>query len=271
MPDELLVRPDRPCGTGVLVLAGSSGAVEEQRARLFAAHGALALSIRWFGGQGQQPEPFEVPIETFTSALDRMAPECDRLAIVGTSFGAEAALLTATEDVRVGAVVALAPSPVVWAGIDPEGAPGRGGRVTSHWTRRGRPVPFVPFDDTWEPLTDPPAYRTMYESSLERYPAEATRALIPVERIKGEVVVVAGEDDQVWPAADFARTIAARREARDLPTTVVVHPDAGHRVVLPGETPVIRGQAMARGGSDAADAVLGTMAWPHVRSALGLS
>ncbi|TIC80154.1 hypothetical protein E8D37_16300 [Nocardioides sp. GY 10127] len=72
--------------------------------------------------------------------------------VLGTSFGAEAALLTGALSDRVDAVVAFAPSDVVWAGVTAEG------RVTSHWSRHGRPLPFVSFDETWEPTEDPPAY-----------------------------------------------------------------------------------------------------------------
>lgn len=53
--------PDEHCGTGVLVLAGSSARVERDRAALLARHGAVSLSIRWFGGAGQRPAPHEVP------------------------------------------------------------------------------------------------------------------------------------------------------------------------------------------------------------------
>jgi hypothetical protein len=42
------LEPDDPCGTGVLVLSGSSGALELERAGLFAAHGATTLALRWF-------------------------------------------------------------------------------------------------------------------------------------------------------------------------------------------------------------------------------
>lgn len=266
-PLEHLVRPSLDCGTAVLVLAGSSGALETDRCDVLAAHGATALTIRWFGGPGQQPGAFEVPVETFTAALDRLAalaPDADRLAVVGSSFGAEAALVTASLDPRVDAVVALAPSSVVWAGVDERG------RQTSHWTHRGRPLPFAPFDDSWTADTDPPSYRRLYEQSLRRHAEEAAAAAIAVERIVGDVVLVAGEDDQVWPAADFARAVAGRRASHGLTTALVVHPDAGHRVVLPGETPVERGRAMARGGSPEADAALGRQAWPHVVRALHL-
>lgn len=264
---DVLLRPApdaAPCGTGVLVLAGSSGALEVERARLLADHGTTVLALGWFGGPGQQPGPFEVPLETFVAGLDRLAPHVDRLAVLGTSFGAEAALLTGCHDPRVAAVVALAPTPVVWAGVTPEG------RVTSHWTRDGLPVPYVPFDEDWVPDTDPPAYVGCYRQSLLTHSRRVEAATIPVERCAAELVLVGGGDDRVWPGADFARALAARRLPDGPATTVVTHPAAGHRVVLPGERPVERGLSMARGGTPAADAELGRWAWPHVAAALRL-
>jgi len=79
-----------------------------------------------------------------------------------------------------------------------------------------------------------------------------------VERIR-EVPLVAGGDDNVWPATEFAERIVASRGARE--TRVVTLPAAGHRVVLPGEQPKTAGQRMARGRTDAADREL---AWPEI-------
>ena len=60
-------------------------------------------AARWFGGEGQPPGICEVPLEVFTRATDRLIEEgCERVAYVGTSKGAEAALLIATDDPRVG-------------------------------------------------------------------------------------------------------------------------------------------------------------------------
>jgi dienelactone hydrolase len=261
-PEGVLVHPATPTGCGVLVLAGSSGRIETGRARLLAEAGATAMSIRWFGGPGQPPGPHDVPLESFSGALDRLAASCDRLVVVGTSFGAEAALLTAVHDDRVDAVAALAPSSVVWAGIEEAT-----GRVTSHWTLAGRPLAHVPFVEDWAPDTDPPAYVDLYRRSLAAHPDPA--AAIPVERIRGEVLLVAGGDDRVWPSELFAAALAARRDAAGLDTTVLTRPDAGHRVVLPGETPVTGGHAMARGGTPEADAALGAAAWPHLLRLLG--
>ncbi|MEO7061875.1 MAG: acyl-CoA thioester hydrolase/BAAT C-terminal domain-containing protein [Lapillicoccus sp.] len=269
-PDGVLFRPEHPCGTGVLVLAGSSGRVDDERARLLSEHGAMAMSIRWFGGEGQQPGPYEVPLEAFTECLDSLAGACERVAVVGTSFGAEAALLLAARDPRVAAVVGFAPSSVVWAGVAPDG-PGGEPRQTSHWTADGVPLPFVPFDERWEPDTDPPAFRSLYATSLATRPDLAAAAAIPVEDTTASVVLVAGGDDQVWPSADFAATIAARRRGYGLDTVVISHPGAGHRTVLPGESPLVAGLVMARGGTPEADAELGLDAWSAVCAALHLT
>jgi len=54
-PEGVWVEPVSGARTGVLVLAGSSGSVDERRATWLAERGAAAASIRWFGGQGQPP------------------------------------------------------------------------------------------------------------------------------------------------------------------------------------------------------------------------
>lgn len=245
--------PSRPTGAGVVVLAGSSGRIESDRADLFARHGVRAHAIRWFGGEGQRPVPHEVPLELFLDEVALLRETCDRVAVLGTSFGAEAALLTATRT-PLDAVIAIAPTSVVWPGI-------LNGVWSSHWTERGAPLPWVPFVDDWAAATDPPEFRGLYEASVDRHPAEAQAAAIPVERIAGDVLLVVGEDDRVWPSARFADEIAARRAASGLTTDVLRHPLAGHRVPLPGEDVLSGGTRMARGGTPEADAELGAAAW----------
>jgi dienelactone hydrolase len=269
-PRGIWVEPDGGGnGVGVLVLAGSSGRVDTERARLLARHGVTAMSIRWFGGSGQPAGICEIPLETFGGALDRLAASNDRLAVIGTSKGAEAALLVGAYDPRVDVVVGFAPSHVVWANIGP-GLDGQSVPFRSGWTLAGVPLPFVPYDEDWRAVDDPPAYREHHNASLARSAATVAAATIPVERIRGEVILVAGEDDQVWASADFARAIADRRAAHGRPTQVFTHPAAGHRTILPGEPRVTAGLNMARGGTPEADSALGLLAWPALGRALAL-
>lgn len=274
-PSEgVLVTPKSGGEVGVLVLSGSSGRVETERSRLLARQGAVALSIRWFGGPGQPEGICEIPLETFGDAVDRLLETGVRhIGILGVSKGAEAALLVATLDPRVNAVVALSPTSLAWANVGP-GADGRVHPYRSSWTWRGEPVPFVPYDDTWtpaEPEDSPVSYQRLYERSRTRFAAEAAAAAIPVERMTGDLLLVAGADDRMWPSLSYAGELAARRAAAGLPARVVSHPDAGHRPRLPGESPAPVSPHRLYGGTPAADAALGAAAWPYILRTLQLT
>ncbi|WP_432524288.1 acyl-CoA thioester hydrolase/BAAT C-terminal domain-containing protein [Kineococcus sp. SYSU DK006] len=259
------------------------------------------MSLRWFGdrpsdhydGTAQPPGICEVPLETFTPALEQLAGYSEHLAVLGTSKGAEAALLLAAHDARIRTIAALSPTSVVWANVGP-GLDGRESPPRSSWTRAGSPLPFVPYDQAWHddraaeaanstsPGTPPdvtpgttapgpPAFRTLYEQSMTTYASLVPAARIPVESIRGEVLLSSGGDDQVWPSDAFARDILTRRSAHGLSTTHLTVPAAGHRLQLPGEELPGGGMAMARGGSAAADRELGELLWRRLAATLHLS
>ncbi|WP_166983526.1 acyl-CoA thioester hydrolase/BAAT C-terminal domain-containing protein [Paramicrobacterium fandaimingii] len=252
-PEGVRCIPNEHSGAGVLVLAGSSGRIDEDRARVFAQLGCIAESIRWFGGAGQHDEPWEIPLETFAERVENLTRTCDRVYVVGTSFGSEAALLTGARVDAVSGVVAFAPSDVVWAGFD--GA----GRETSHWTLDGAPLPYVPFDFDAHVPNEVPCFLPLYTASRVTYTHLVESASIPVERIKN-LVLVAGGDDQVWPSIAHAERIRDRRQGCPFATTLVSHDAAGHRTLLPGEPPISSGRVMTRGGSEQADRALGNQA-----------
>jgi uncharacterized protein len=264
-----VLKPAEPTGWGVVVLAGSSGRVDVARARLFAELGAICIALRYFGGERQPPGICEVPLEVFTRATDRLIEEgCERVAYVGTSKGAEAALLTATDDPRVKVVAAISPSSVVWANTGP-GIDGIAWPQRSSWTRGGAPLPFIKYDETWRPgkregLT---TYRSLYERSLQRGAGNVSAATIPVEKARAEIILVAGGDDALWPSDMFARSIEQRLASAGKNATFIHHPDAGHRVLFPSET-TPRSIHHAHGGSDEADAELGRRAWDAISALL---
>lgn len=249
--------PDTPTAVGALVLAGSSGRVDSTRAELLARNGVIAESIRWFGGAGQHDGPWEIPLELFLGRVEELAKDCDRVLVLGTSFGAEAALLTGAHSPLVSAVIAFAPTDVVWSGVRPDGG------TTSHWTLGGVPLPYVPFDETWEHEDEVPAFVGLYEASRRRSPQRLEAAGIPVERID-QVLLVAGGDDQVWPALSMSESIKARRAEHGLNSVLVSEAEAGHRTVLPGEPVVTGGTRMRRGGTEESDRRLGATAWGHI-------
>jgi dienelactone hydrolase len=194
-----------------------------------------------------------VPLEALLPQLDRLASVVPRVGVMGTSFGAEAALLLAVRDPRVSLVVALAPTSVVWGTSDQDG---NGHPVRdAKWTWGGVPIPGVPYVDSTAhgPFADA---REWHEASLAACD-DPDRFEIPVDRIAGDVIVSSGGDDRVWQAPAFCQEIVARRSAAGLTTTHVHHPGAGHQVVLPGGAPAPQRPRFPRGGSPEADAALG--------------
>lgn len=259
----------RRATTGVVVLGGSSGRVDVGRVRLFANEGSSALALQWFGGEGQAPGICEIPLETFFAATDYLLETgCRRIVYVGTSKGAEAALLTAVHDPRINAVVAISPSSVVWGNIG-AGRDGVGWPERSSWSLDDVALPFVPTDPDWTPeyVDGLVSYRALFEHCLKAFEREAKAATIPVETASAEILLVAGGDDALWPSLWFATEIVRRRDNTGKVTHLVSSPDAGHRILLPGEnTP--RSILHAHGGNDAADSRLGRKAWEAIRGLL---
>ena len=246
---------------GVLVLAGSSGRVDIQRARLLASQGALALALRWFGGSGQAPGMCEIPLETFTAAIDWLVEHgAQRVGVLGLSKGAEAALLIACYDARVRAVVAISPSSVAWANVGP-GVDGQTYPYRSSWTWQGQPLPFTPYDETWTPaeISGKVAYRSLYEQSLRAFPEAAETAAIKIEQAQAEALLIVGGADTVWPSDAFAAALAERRRNAGREIEIISHPSAGHSPLFP-----VSSLRRTRRASPEADFALGAAAWPRV-------
>ena len=172
--DGVLCTPEGEPRGALLVLSGSSGRVQEDRCRVLAAHGYVALSPRWFGGPNAPEQLREVPVESFAPHLDRLAglgtPD---LGVVGTSFGAVAALLLGIADERLDTVVALAPSHLVWAApvLTESGAP----VAASAFSWRGDPLHYVP-------LVDMMRWQLTIRAEFERLRASDPETLTDLER-----------------------------------------------------------------------------------------
>jgi dienelactone hydrolase len=204
---------------GVLVIGGSDGGFgEPQVAMMLASHGFAALSLAYFGEKGLPATLEGVPMETFARAVQWMhrRPEIDPrfVAIYGASRGTEPALYTAATTPGVNAVVARSPSFALWGGVSANHLPGK-----AAWTLRGKPLPAIPntlypdflFTYLKDKLTGAPVRQTpLFIEDLNRFgPTAAVE--IPVEKIAGPVMLLAGKDDQIWPSALMARRVLARR------------------------------------------------------------
>jgi dienelactone hydrolase len=196
-----------PTGKGLLVLylGGSEGGVPRGSARDLSNQGFGVLALGYFKAPGLSATLESVPLEYFDKAIDWLAAQPSnahrRIAIVGVSKGAEAALLVAARNSQVCAVVTGAPSSVAWQGFNPQNPMSSG----PSWTVGGHAVPYAPYDVS-APFT---SLRDLYARSLAK---AAPAAQLPIERIKGPVLLVSGREDAVWPSTQMADALVSRAE-----------------------------------------------------------
>jgi dienelactone hydrolase len=187
----------------VLLIGGSGGSEPSYVGEALAAEGIAALSVAYFGRPGLPDQLRDIPLEYFFSALEILHDELPgaSLAVLGMSRGSEAAMLTAIHSpIGVRGVVATVPGNVVLCSWPPGGPA---------WLLGARPLAYV---DYCGPESEDPA------------------AVIPVERIRGPVLLAAAGADRVWPSADMARALSRRlREHGDAHGhTILEYPAAGH-------------------------------------------
>ncbi|MCE3002824.1 MAG: prolyl oligopeptidase family serine peptidase [Xanthomonadaceae bacterium] len=216
----------------LLVLGGSEGG-KETSSRMAAglhAEGYATLALAYFDHEGLPKQLQDIPLEYFGRALDWLVrqPGVDatRIGVVGGSKGAEAALLLASRDRRVRAVVASTPTDHAWQSVD-----WNGWSDTPSWTEGGAAVAYLryaPFDPT-------AGLRALYDRSVADAPqALRDAARIPVEQSDAAFLLIAGAQDALWGAVEASDRIAATLAAANHPREVQVlrYADAGHVVFI---------------------------------------
>jgi len=230
----------------VIAFGGSEGGLSSGRniAAYYASLGYAALGLAYFAEPGLPSLLEEIPLEYFDAArawLDAR-PEADatRVAVMGGSRGGELALLLGATFPWVKAVIATLPSGVMWS------APQWTGPDKSSWTFEGQGLPFVDGALGAQPTTSVDTDgTTLYHHTpvflaaiAEATPAEIDAATPHVENTAGPVLMLAGADDQLWPACELGELAMKRLEdsghAAAKGDELVCFPDAGHNVGRPG-------------------------------------
>jgi len=199
----------------VIVLGGSDGGISEHRAALVASHDYAALSLAYFGTTDLPSELVNVPVEYFEHAVSWMRGQPwlqnGFLAVWGASRGGELALLLGATIPAINAVIAYVASGVLHGPFEPHDPP----NTPACWTSGGRPLPYLQeHNATDDPISvdytkSPVAESPRYLSQLRDVNA-VERATIPVERTHGPILLVSGQDDQIWPSSILTE-IAIRR------------------------------------------------------------
>jgi dienelactone hydrolase len=277
---RLFIPPGRGPHPVVIVLSGSGGGFDLDKAAVLSRHGFATLALAYFGMPPLPSWLNRVPLEYFEAALAwlHVQPEVDsdRIGILAVSRGAELALLLGATFPQIRAVVAYAPSSVVWAAGGRDKATGE---IVPCWTWRDKPVPFAPLPlrgFIWRSafpvaaLKRPVMFRNLFRVGLRNREA-IERAAIPVEHIQGATLLVSGGDDHLWPAAQMSESILARLQHHSFthPAEHLHFRHAGHMLRYPhlpttsrdSRNKHLRGARFSFGGTPQADAEAQASAW----------
>ena len=255
---------------GALALHGSGGSPATNVAELFASHGYATFAPQYFGRHDAIPNSLtNVPLEYFDGAVDwltsKEAVEDGDVGVWGASRGGELALLLGAHYDWPAAVVSRNGSSVAWnSGVK---------RTASSWSLDDEPLSCLDGYFSRRDTTDDGAYvyREMFAAPYEDAD-EATleAATIPVEDIDAPTLLVAGEDDQLWPSATLAEHAVERIRDHDVDFEFGAerYADAGHFIVPPYRPThgmrYGRGGAWLSGGTPAGNAAAAADAWPKV-------
>ncbi|WP_234443710.1 acyl-CoA thioesterase/BAAT N-terminal domain-containing protein [Streptomyces sp. NRRL B-24484] len=226
--------PGTRARSAVLVFGGSEGG-DSQRytAALLASHGHPALAVAYFAEPGLPATLHDVPLEYFRTAARLLVARSAAASAPVVVMGysrGSEAALLLAQDYPDLVRGAVVYSPS--AQVNP-GLPGGG----SAWTVDGRPVP---------------------------------QQVIPLDRVSGPILAVAGGADLLWPAPGWARAIGAAVPGAK-PRQALVYPAAGHGVgtfpYLSAPTQFVNptsGRVDLLGGTRAGNAAAQATGWPRV-------
>jgi dienelactone hydrolase len=275
-----------PPGAGphpaVAIVPGTTGAAAvESMAAVLASAGFAAMVVAYVGEPGLPSTLVEIPLEALAAGFRRLA---DHEAVAGggvtvlcISVGTEGALAALAEipGLPVRAVIAIAPSSVIWQALTPGLPPS-----TSSWTFGGQPLPYLRMrTERLLPQVLGNALRTRLlrrarSTGLRLYPAfraalddsaSVERAAIRVERIQAPLLLLSGDDDEVWPASRMAADLLRRRAAMTAADEHHAYAGAGH-FLRPPVTPtmVTWTSDLRSGGTPAGVAAAQRAAWSRI-------
>ncbi|MCX8472047.1 MAG: hypothetical protein ORN85_00215 [Sediminibacterium sp.] len=182
-------------------------------------------------GEGDLPKQLElIPLEYLDLAikwLDSINKGSKyNYGLIGISKGAELSLIQASRLDRFKFVIALAPSSVVWQGINKQNYLSN----KSSWTLNGQPLPYVTY-----------CYKKgfqniflFYDCALDSFDKIAE---IQVTNIKAPLLLISGGQDKLWPSERMSKMITNTLKKNSHPYEFIHlnYPKAGHWLYILSE------------------------------------
>ena len=200
---------------------GSHGGLIEFRAALLASHGFVVLALAFYAYKDLPGSFLNLELEYFIEAAQWLAKHekvyQNGIGIVGVSYGAQIALQVAAECSLVSAAVAIAPLHSVFVPVTYMGR--------SIGCREGMGFEVAKMADG----------DTLFGRDHLNYDSEeVVKNEIEVEKIKGKVLLICGNDDQSINATENANRLEKRLVLHKRPPLMRLdYPGTGHLIEVP--------------------------------------
>lgn len=264
---------------GIIDLSGSGGDLSETRAALLASHGYITFALAYFGIESLPETLDNIPLEYFEKAIHYLKQQKgidpDRIGIIGSSRGGELSLLVGSTYSEITCVIGYASSVFINPGS-------KGGAA---WTLNGEPLPFISQKPDIQVIAEiqksiaeskAVSFTPMFNSILKNR-NDLQDMEIPIEKTNGPILLISGQDDQIWPSAQFSEIAVERLKAITFTHQIkhLTYQNAGHRIGPPYKpvtileaTHPVSGILMKFGGTVAGNANACINSWQQVLSFL---
>lgn len=223
----------------VIIYCGGGGSTvkESLECAAFIREAGLSVLVLGYYLWPDTPDRMEeIPVEYAERAVRFLKTVMGyrKVIIAGASEGATFALVCASLIDEIGGICAVTPMDYIMA------SPRSKESVKAVYTRNGKPLPFVHY-----PLSQHHAV-SLLKGALQDQKYGLRRAIryasdqadvrdehyIPVENMKGKVLLIAPERDDIWASDEAVRRIEKRlaRNHYPYPVRTVIYPEGSHMI-----------------------------------------
>lgn len=198
-----MAEPENKPDTAVIVIMGGEKSILPGKsvAERFAQLGFAAISVSLFGAEGLPKGVDRIPLDMFENVVTYLKNKCgfSQIAIYGMSMGSLFAAMSAINIDGIDKLIMVSPSHAVFEGtVDKKHMTGR-----SAMTWKGEDIPFVKPDFEHKKM-----YAAFHDSYLDREREE--KAAVPIEKAKADILMLASDLDESWPAEYSVRYLKSR-------------------------------------------------------------
>ena len=235
-----LAEPDGGSDKAVIVVMGGEQSLLPgiKFAERFADYGITGLSVSLFGAEGLPDSPDHIPVDMFIPAVSylREKKNISYISIYGQSMGSIFAVLAAQYIGGFENLIMVSPTHVPFEGTLKDKKTMTGKSVA---TWKGEDIPFVKAD--FSNIKASKYYRHpdsvckvlgMWIAYHDAYKDEAAslKARLNVEKTGARILLIAGDEDEAWPAEYSVRLIEneLKDKGYDKEVKVIVYPHGSH-------------------------------------------